>query len=207
MRDKCICDQQCPYGTLIKKGEGAVPCDDLCQNPGTLCPPCALLDMRLDMAVNIREPRNLVFLVRMALPIARIMSEVEQEKERLHELFSEFLDVSGRRFYEILNLGKVQAWAKGLTEVLPKKVTGFWEAFGTLGGKTGQVKGRIGQPLLFVLWKSGIEDWFKEKDHQGNWQEWKECMQLTGVKDVEKALKDAGVKENYLKLWKIEGLI
>lgn len=206
MAELCTCNDGCPYTKLIKKGQGDVQGQAMCQNT-MLCPPCALLDARLDMREHIREPRNFAFLLQVALPVARIVAAVDDQKEKVHELFSELLDVRGRRFYDLVNLGKVQSIAPGMRDVLPKKVTGFWKAFGQLGGRMNQVTEETGIQLLFIIWKSRIENYFKNDDDDGYWSQWKQSMKTTESNDVERALENAGVKKQFIKLWTIENLI
>jgi hypothetical protein len=190
----------------MKEGEGQIPGDQLCQKRGEFCPPCALLDARMDMTANIRDPRNFAFLMHVALPVAKIIAAVPEDKDKVHQLFSEFLDVRERRFYDVVNLGMVQSLAEGLRNVLPKKVTAFWEAFGTLGGRIKKITKKSGEQLLFVLWKSGIENHFKNEDDHGHWGEWKKFMKLTEGNGLEMVLENAGVKKQMIKLWKIEEL-
>ena len=134
MQRLCTSNQECPYTHVLNncEGEGALSADAVCNQTEPLCPTCSLLDARVEMKENIREPRNFAFLLKVALPVSRIVSEIEGNKEKIFELSSEFLNVWERRL--LINLGSVQSIADGLRDVLPKKFTEFLNVFSALGG-------------------------------------------------------------------------
>ena len=63
-----------------------------------------------------------------------------------------------------------------------------------------------GIQLVFIMWKSGIENYFKNEEDDGHWLQWKQSIKLTERNDVESPLENAGVKKQFIKRWKIENL-